>query len=562
MSKKIPKLIAVIDAETDPFKHNRIPKPFAWQFRSKDIRETFYGESPVVTQQFINFLRSLPEPYLIYAHNGGKFDFHLIADEIENPLMIINSRIVECKLGIHTLRDSYAILPVPLMLMGKKGTGKKEIDYSIMEKELRHIPANKAVILDYLDADCDTLLRFVTLFIKRFGARLTIGQTSMREIQKRHDFRTMKESDDGFFRQFYYGGRVQCFEQGALPGPWKIYDINSSYPKSMRDFKHPVNGRFILSNRMPDNFDKPFFLIFEGTNRNAIPVKTENGLAFNRSRGDAQGIFAATSHELQAALEFGMIDIKRVVECAVAAECISFQTFVDEFYAEKARCKLEGDDANEMFAKFLLNSGYGKFGTNPRDFYDWYINHDIGDDARLIKEGYALEAEFETFELWARPTAQSGRGYYDVSIAASITSASRSLLLRGIKDAIRPVYCDTDSIICRDFRGTVNSQILGAWKLEKEGPAVVIAGKKLYALYDPLDDDMVRGTRDGNGRLKKPPLKMASKGGNLTLPNLLEMSRGGFVDFENEAPTFSLHGQPRFISRKFGMTVDDNAISD
>jgi hypothetical protein len=48
----------------------------------------------------------------------------------------------------------------------------------------------------------------------------------------------------------------------------------------------------------------------------------------------------------------------------------------------------------------------------------------------------------------------------------------------------RPIYCDTDSIICEAFGGNLHDTELGGWKIEAEGDYAAIAGKKLYAVFD------------------------------------------------------------------------------
>ena len=67
--KKQPLKIAVIDAETDPFKHGRIPKPFAWGFFDGTQYADFWG--PTATDQLLDFLECYPDPLVIFAHNGG-----------------------------------------------------------------------------------------------------------------------------------------------------------------------------------------------------------------------------------------------------------------------------------------------------------------------------------------------------------------------------------------------------------------------------------------------------------------------------------------------------------
>lgn len=533
--------IGVIDFETDPFQYGRVPKPFAVEFHSQD--ETFVAWGDDCVKKLVEFLADdNRERYIIWAHNGGKFDFHFLFDYIDNPVTIINARIVSANLFHHTIRDSFAIIPVPL-----KAYAKESIDYGLMERHRRE--KHKPQILEYLHKDCVYLLDLVTAFIERFGAMLTVGSTAMKELRKLHDFERMSEETDATFRQFYFGGRVQCFQSGILSGPYIGLDVNSSYPFNMRERRHPVNSYFDLSTSLPDNFDKPYFAVIDATNRGALPMIVDGHLDFTVKRG----IFHACSHELEIAFKYGLVDVHEVLQCYVSQEWITFEAFVDKFYNEKVSAKANGDRIGEMFAKFMLNSCYGKFGQNPVNFKDYLINRDFGNDEQLEAQGYAaINDELDEFEIWAKPADISDTAFYDVSIAASITSGARATLLEGIQLCDGPVYCDTDSLICRDFRGNVDAFRLGAWKQEFTADHVAIAGKKLYCAFN--------GSPAAKG-IKK--IKMASKGGSLTPDEIVTICRGNSVEKRQDAPVFSIRTDPKFLTRKFRMTVDEpNELCD
>ncbi|MDE2020605.1 MAG: hypothetical protein KGJ13_09745, partial [Patescibacteria group bacterium] len=485
--------IAVLDTETDPFQHQRIPKPFAMEFYSLDERLQIWGDD--CAERMASYLQALDRPYMIFAHNGGKFDFHFFSPWLDNPLKIIKSRIVSARLFQHTLRDSYAILPRPL-----RDFEKMDFDYAKMERSVRE--KHKAEILTYLHSDCINLYEIVQDFINRFGVQLTIGGTAMKEIRKRHKFRELSETDDATYRRFYFGGRVEAFADGIQKGPFVCVDINSSYPASMRNYDHPVNGSFRMQTTLPTDKDAVYFCRFIGENSGALPAVVDGKLTFNKKEGE----FFACSHELNFALERGLARVDEILECYVAQETIQLDTYVNDCMALKLHAENVGDKAGRLFYKLLANSGYGKFGQNPANFEDWRISRDPGEMTDLEEEGYVWVAELDDFDLYCRKSDNYGRGFYDVSIAASITSASRKMLLEALLDCVDPIYCDTDSIICREFRGRIHPTELGAWKVEKTAQFAAIAAKKVYALYD-------------NERGK--PVKLASKGGTLTLADIL-----------------------------------------
>ena len=136
--------IAVADCETDPFMPGRIPKPFAWGYYDGEQYQEFRS-----TLEFVEFLKE--QPVICYAHNGGKFDWHFILQELEpyDDIMVISGRIAKCNIGLAECRDSYNILPVPL-----SAYKKDDIDYAIMEEDERDKPENSEKISAYLKSDC------------------------------------------------------------------------------------------------------------------------------------------------------------------------------------------------------------------------------------------------------------------------------------------------------------------------------------------------------------------------------------------------------------------------
>lgn len=536
--KKQPKKLAVFDFETDPFKHGRPPEPFCCGMYDGETYREWWGDDCV--QQFLDFLEDTPDEFILYAHNGGKFDFYYLLRKgaLSNPLKIINGRIAKCKIGRHELRDSYAIIPVPLAAYQKD-----EIDYNLFEREYRE--ANKADILHYLASDCEYLYKLVAAFVERFGYQLTIGGTAIKKLKEFHPFENGGRSHDEQFRPYYFGGRVGTFETGVLRGDWKIYDVNSMYPAVMRNAKHPVNqdytsyfdGRFLLPDgRLEDgDLDRPYFIRFTGTNNGALPYRLDDGgLTFDKKRGT----FYACSHEVKIALKYGLIKIETVHEIRAFNADISFGEFVDTYQVEKQEGKRDGDKIKELFAKLLQNSSYGKTAQSSDRYKDFQILN--AGEYWLNKYGEEYEgaqcfADYGSFEIWEKPSDREA--FFDVAIGASITSAARAVLLEALQNATRPVYCDTDSIICLALDNVkIHKLELGAWDLEKTGDTLAIAGKKMYALFQ-------------NGEV----VKAASKGVRISGAQILAMCQGEIVTHANIAPTFKLNGEIKFQKRRVKM---------
>jgi len=523
-------IIATLDIETDPFKYGRTPKPFCCEFFDGHTKKQWWGENCL--QEFVEWLKEQNEHYKIYAHNGGKFDFWflLYLQFLSNPMRIINGRIVEAHLAGHVLRDSLAIIPVSLAKYEKT-----KIDYNKFEVENRE--KHKKEILDYLHDDCRFLHELVLEFNERFGDKLTIGGTAIKELQKHHDIIKTGESHDTKFRPFYFGGRVQAFKSGLIKKDLKYFDVNSMYPHVMATKYHPSGKAYLrIDTQFDDYFTKdgfykenklaPYFIHFRGSNNGALPTRIKNkGLSFNEEYGE----FYATGHEIQVALKHNLIEIDEIIDGHICMDYQNFNDFVQTFSAEKIEAKLNGDKIKELFSKLILNSSYGKFGQNPENFYDYEL---IYMDEMPLPEPWELYIDGMGYEIWRKPALS--HLYYDVAVAASITGAARAVLLDGLIKAKNPVYCDTDSIICEDLPGVILDQAkLGAWDIEATGTQFACGGKKLYALFDE----------------KGECVKMASKGARLVPNDIKEIAKGKVINWQNDAPCFKLTGQVQFIER-------------
>jgi DNA polymerase elongation subunit (family B) len=277
-----------------------------------------------------------------------------------------------------------------------------------------------------------------------------------------------------------------------------------------------------------------YFADIVAISRGALPVRTKTGISFPDSPTPQK--FSACSHEIQAGIETGRLKVVKFEAVHFFVKSQNFAAFVDEFMAERVAAKSRGDKAGDILAKLTLNSSYGKFGMNPRTFRDYHIQFDQKRPAADGGPAWELHTDYGDFILWDRPTSARAR-FNNVAIAASITSAARAVLLRALAVAVRPVYCDTDSIICADLPLEHSASKLGAWKLEAEGDRIAVAGKKLYALMSGAEC-----------------VKIASKGVRLTAAEVFSVAGGDVVTYKKESPAMGLDGQTRYIERRIKAT--------
>ncbi len=562
------RVIAVADCETTPFKIGRVPRPFVWgyydggrylqfpgtlerylQYVDEAVKQSTVLNLPpndvlakLITAAYLEFLKT--QAVICYAHNGGKFDWHFVLDDLTpyDDIMLINGRIARANMGMCELRDSYNILPVPLAEYKKD-----KIDYSIMEETERHKPKNWETICAYLKSDCVYLYELITGFVERYGVQITQASAAMQQwkkVSKRKLPISTREFYD-LFSPYYYGGRVQCFESGVIDARFAVLDINSAYPYAML-YKHPYSTQYTHVTEYVEDAD---FYRVRCISHGAFPCRglgrgeVQFGLTFPNDK-HVEREYTVTGWEYLAAMETGTIEQVKVLESFMFAERVDFREYIEKFYQLRLQAKAEHDDAASLFAKLLMNSLYGKFAANPENYRNYIIvPYDV--IPALESEGWAFAGELGPWALAEQPLAEFQERYYNVATGASITGFVRAMLWRAICSSKGVLYCDTDSIAVREMsRDLVLSDALGAWKHVGDFDRAGIAGKKLY---------IFRGVPDAKGVRE---YKTAAKGARLTNAQLWMVARGANVVYYSDAPTFSPKKAPAFVTRQLRFTAD------
>lgn len=536
------KTLWAFDFETDPFLYGRIPKVFAACAVSENgDRVLYWGDDAI--DKFMVWALELKDAILI-GHNAGKFDTLFMRDIIGGSMLVVDGRIIKCKISKTVeVRDSFAILPMPLKNLG----AKYEIDYKKLERENRE--KHRTEITRYLVQDCEVLLSAVQNFYTRAGKqRLTIaGQASaeLREIYP--DLPKIGAQHDAEFRQFFYGGRVQALEKGILLGDFKMYDVNSMYPAVMATEKHPYGSAykkipFSIKN-MPVDGCGFFFGICDS--HGALPVRMKDKTTpYSFGRVEV----AVTLHEIKAGIECGLI--KNISGTMLLPEFkTDFSKFILPHYESRLKAKAIGDAGGDIYHKLIPNSSYGRFAMSPdgRDeiYYAW-PDENIKEMVSPIERPHfaPIPPEWKISDvdmianrfILKRPAKRPWTFFEDVATGASITGAARARLLRALAGSVRPIYCDTDSILCEELNEEINPKKLGAWKHEGDFDCAAIAGKKMYTLLK-----------------NKRPIKSASKGVKACPTEIYMAADGETVKIYNNAPTMRLGGVS-FVSRDIRRT--------
>ena len=527
--KKHARKIGTVDFETDPFLAGRYPEPFVGcLYFGPDEFYVVWGDNP--QKEIARLLRDQP-PCDVYAHNGGKFDFHFLLPYVDKAeAKIIHGRLALLNCGNAKLIDSMLLIPVGL---GK--FKKTAIDYNLLEEAVRE--ENREEIINYLIDDCRYLLELVTGFHEKVGKKLTIGAAAMGKVKESGAIiERQGRTHDETFRPYYFGGRVEAIRPGVHTGKFTCIDLNSAYPASML-LQHPLGNKntYTGSSRLPAMKELgPQFLHVMAKSDGALPWRDERGnLQFPRDGIERE--YKCTGWEIKAGLQTKTIEITDVIRCLSPERTQNFAAFVLNEYGARQVAKKEKRGLDELVHKLVLNSGYGKFATNPDKFYQWTLTEPGDAPDTESESGWELYSDGPGVWIWRTPAdaAQKERGYYDVACGASITGAVRATLWRALCAVKNPFYCDTDSIICNGpGKLEMDETKLGAWKVEQTGDWLAIAGKKLYALESFTQS------------------KKASKGARLDSADIFEVAAGKEIIWQNTAPTYSVRNGAHFVERR------------
>jgi hypothetical protein len=507
------------DFETDPFKRRREPKPFASDIYYDNVHLTTW--SPKCDEILVRTLLDY-RPRIWYAHNGGKFDFHLIIKYLPRKyikrVLVIGGRITQIKFenGLE-FRDSFALIPRAL-----REWCKEDIDYSKLESDRREI--YRGEISQYLKKDTEYLHEMVETFIETYGLHLTLASAAFQILHKQFNVthRRISEGMDARFRKFYFAGRVEFYALGRLQGNYVCVDINSSFPYSMTK-KHWEGDQFITLSTLPTKHLEQSFIRCKMKSTGAFPYRTEEGsVIFPADRLLRE--FYVTGWEYVASTQLGLLHDCCLLSVHVPINIRDYKDYINYFYKIKSSAESQGNKGERLFAKLLMNSGYGKFGIDPREFEEYSVCDyrkppDNSEHWKIIKDD-----PNEGITIYAKPAKTNATSFNNVCVAASITGCSRAALLLALHSVDRAVYCDTDSIICSNIRNLSIGTKLGEWKIENEFDELHIGGKKLYAGHDK-----------NTGKWKT-----ASKGVKLTAQQIIEVSSGKTVEYEFESPSYSI----------------------
>lgn len=362
--------------------------------------------------------------------------------------------------------DSLKKLPMKVKSIAKAfdiEESKLEIDYDEY-RPVGHVLTDEEK--EYIQNDCIIIAKALKHQFDEGLLKMTVGSDALHNFKESigkknfiRYFPVLNEDIDKFIRASYKGGITYLnpkYKNKTCNGI--TYDVNSLYPSVMLQELMPYDvpikyeGQYIRDNNYP-LYIQELWACFR-LKKNKIPtIQVKHNLAFKpteyltSSNGEIIKL-VLTSVDLELFLEHYDIDF---IEYKWGYMFRGHKGFFDKYIDHWKHIKENSTGGLRQLAKLMLNSLYGKFGTNPQS---------------NVKEPY-FDNGVVKYEVIEKPP----RDLVYTALASFCTSYARAITIRSAQLNIhRFIYCDTDSIHLEGYTKPTNIDIdvkrFGAWKCE------------------------------------------------------------------------------------------------
>lgn len=452
-------------------------------------------------------LDSITESTLIYAHNGGGFDYVNLLVYLFGAGIKFEAMLKQSKIFCFWLLDKPHIRFVDSFNIFVSSLDKVTASFSEVEKlsidkenykDMRGFKTRERdLYYKYLERDCVGLyqailkMRALVNEISDLGnLPLSIGGISMRLFQKAYlseKIVTPSKYEKEFTFNGYVGGRCEYLgfgnaDRNGFYDNVNGYDFNSHYPAQMYGVEFPIRRGCYTSDFVRDSNGQIETGIYAAKFRQdtgRIPL-----LQTVEGDYDFEGFGTFTHIELNEIENNG-----GKVTCGAgyyySETAPIFNDFVKYFYDKKAEATASGDKARIIVYKWILNNLYGKFGQ--RDTVESLIVMSRAQADESIEKGNVLDEFYRVDSNFAFYDVKSEKKCFTSfpAIACMITASARIVLNRVLESCKNPLYCDTDSVHCQDvLPNNLLGDDLGQLKIEFFNSPVRYAGKKSYEVKD------------------------------------------------------------------------------
>lgn len=495
---------------------------WAWSMTSVD--DEYTQKFGTTIDQMMNVLSHPKYNYTIYFHNlkfDGEFLLHWLFDngfthvteKVQTKNGTMRTRALQSKEFSTLIADNgmFYCFEVCFERKGKKVNRVKIIDslkilnFSVEEvAEAFNLPLQKGSVdyekprpvgyeptpeeWDYVGGDAKIMAMALNGLFKEGLTKMTAGSNALSGFkgtltkrQFQYLFPVLPIEMDSYIRKSYKGGfcYVNPLYKGKDVGEGLVYDVNSMYPWVMRERELPCGVPVPFKGKY--EYDPIYKLyvchircMFE-LKPNMIPtIQVKKSRLFQEtewlknSNGEDVDLYL-TNIDLDLFLEhYNVYNIEYIDGMKFRTQLGTFNQHIDYWMEQKNKAKKDGNATMKNIAKLMLNSLYGKFGTNPE------TAQKIPEKIDGIMHYKVSEKEFK-------------EPIY-IPLATFVTAYARARVIDGAQAAgERFLYADTDSLHIlgtEELTGIdIDSYKLGAWDKESVFEKARYLSQKTYIEY-------------------------------------------------------------------------------
>lgn len=345
--------------------------------------------------------------------------------------------------------DSLKAIPLPIAKIPAAfglEESKGEIEYRKYTDPPDYVTPEE---IDYVYHDCHIAAQALTQLFTQKLTKMTAASNALNSYKKM----VGKKEFDAYFpklditidndcRHAYRGGWVYVNPayQDKIVGSGRVYDVHSMYPSIMHDYPLPYGTPIYYDGKYEHDDLYPMFIeciscCFKLKEGHYPSIQLKGSTRFIETEyitetGDEPQLLYLTSvdHELLF-FNYDVYNITYVCGYKFRQKVGMFTQYIDYWYGIKQECDSNGNAGLRQIAKLMLNSLYGKFGTNPLKGSKVPYYDEVNDIVR-----------------YKRPQPEITEPMY-VPVAAFITAWARDKIIRAaVACGDKFAYADTDSV--------------------------------------------------------------------------------------------------------------------
>ncbi len=435
-----------------------------------------------------------------YTHEqfGERFSFNCLVDGTGTyySINIFFDMKSQNKYYKMTILDSMKVLPMSVEQMpkafGMENLRKLKDTYDYYKKREQGYVLDKREI-KYLKNDVLIVSKAIQFLHDTGMTKMTVASNALTEYKKtisksrfKRAYPLLTNEEDAFIRKSYKGGFTYLNPEyaGVEVENDTVIDVNSLYPYVMISRELPYGKPYYFEGEYPENSEYPLYVqrircIFR-IKQNKLPtIQIKNNFKFNQTQYLTSSVVrneltGATSYEV-VELTLTNVDlqlfkdhyeipyIEYVDGYMFKSTNNLFTDYINKWNETKEKATKEKNEGMRTIAKLMLNSLYGKFGTNPQG---------------ITKYPHLVDGVVR----WTSVDENDRTPLY-IPVASFITSYAREKTIRTAQSIVdyslnkygvnKFVYSDTDSIhtlLTEDELLEIGIDIdkskLGAWKNE------------------------------------------------------------------------------------------------